>query len=320
MSAKPIFLTPLLYLALLVGTVLGQSCWKNTTCSGPSDTAWPGPWQSNIFSPSSRKVSPKSIISLETGELISNYSTPFTLSGNGSLLVLDFGIEVGGLVTIDYSSNGPGAIGLAFTEAKTYIGEWSDSSNGGFVGPDGAIYGNFTGAGNGTYTMPDKYLRGGFRYLTVFLIANGTTSVQINNIILDIGFQPTWSNLQAYQGYFHSSDELLNQIWYSGAYTLQTNAVPVNTGRQIPTVKIGWANNATLGPGDTIFVDGAKRDRAVWPGDMGIAVPSAFVSIGQLDSVQNSLQAMYNYQVRLNLFLGSLLTSQLFSPEVALGS
>lgn len=31
---------------------------------------------------------------------------------------------------------------------------------------------------------------------------------------------------------------------------------------------------------------------------MGIAVPSTFVSIGDLGSVKNALQVMYNYQVR----------------------
>lgn len=108
------------------------------------------------------------------------------------------------------------------------------------------------------------------------------------------------ANLRAYQGYFHSSDELLNKIWYSGAYTLQTNNVPPNTGRWVPMLSGGWANNGTLGPGDTIIVDGAKRDRAVWPGDMGIAVPSAFVSTGDLTAVKNALQVMYNYQVSSN--------------------
>jgi hypothetical protein len=58
----------------------------------------------------------------------------------------------------------------------------------------------------------------------------------------------------------------------------------------------GWANNGTLGPGETIIVDGAKRDRAVWPGDMGIAVPSTFVSTGDLESVKNALQVMFDYQ------------------------
>jgi hypothetical protein len=81
--------------------------------------------------------------------------------------------------------------------------------------------------------MPDKLLRGGFRYLTLFLISNATTSVELSNISLEIGFQPTWPNLRAYQGYSHSNDELLNRIWYSVAYTLQTNSVPVNSGRQV---------------------------------------------------------------------------------------
>lgn len=143
--------------------------------------------------------------------------------------------------------------------------------------------------------MPDHKLRGGFRYLTLFLIAD-SASVDLSAIELEIGFQPTWSNLRAYQGYFHSSDALLNSIWYAGAYTLQTNAVPVEFGRAVPFVTDGWVNNGTLGPGETIIVDGAKRDRAVWPGDMGVAVPSTFVSIGDLDSVKNALQTMYDNQ------------------------
>lgn len=278
--------------------MLAQSCWKDTTCTGPQDTAFPGVWQSNIYAPSSRTVSPQSILSLKTGKTVSRYPGKAQLSGNGSALVFDFGIEVGGLVTIQYEATGPGAIGLAFTEAKNWIGEWSDSSNGEFKGPDGAVYANFTSAGPGNYTMPDNRLRGGFRYMTAFLITDSKSSVTIKDVTLEIGFQPTWSNLRAYQGYFHSNDQLLNRIWYSGAYTLQTNAVPVNTGRQVPFLITGWANNGTLGPGDTIIVDGAKRDRAVWPGDMGVAVPSTFVSIGDLDSVKNALQTMYNNQVR----------------------
>ncbi|KAL9064123.1 MAG: hypothetical protein Q9157_007945 [Trypethelium eluteriae] len=275
---------------------LGQSCWRDTLCTGPEQAAFPGAWDSNIFAPASRIVSPAQILSLSSGESISNYTGPASLSGNGSALVFDFGKEVGGIATLDYSTTASGAVGLAFTEGKNWIGEWSDSSNGEFKGPDGAIYSNFSGAGDVTYTMPDLRLRGGFRYLTLFLITDQNATVSFSNISLEIAFQPTWSNLQAYQGYFHSSDEMLNKIWYSGAYTVQTNAVPVNTGRQVPFLTVGWANNGTLGNGSTIIVDGAKRDRAVWPGDMGVAVPSTFVSIGDLESVKNALQVMYNYQ------------------------
>jgi hypothetical protein len=240
-------------------------------------------------------VQPKSISTYKDGEVLL-HSGPGILKGNGSNLVFDFGIEVGGIVSVSYSSSGTGSLGLAFTEASTWIGEWSDASNGKFAGRDGALYANISNSGNGTYTMPDKSMRGGFRYLTAFLITNANTTVEITDVQLEISFQPTWANLRAYQGYFHCNDELLNRIWYAGAYTLQTNAVPINTGRWVPTLANGWANNGTLGPGDTIIVDGAKRDRAVWPGDMGIAVPSSFVSIGDLDSVKNALQVMYNYQ------------------------
>ncbi|KAK0629208.1 Six-hairpin glycosidase-like protein [Bombardia bombarda] len=275
-----------------------QTCWRNTPCSSINETAFPGVWESNIFAPSSRTIAPKSVLSLASGKVVSAYTGSQMLEKNGSAVVFDFGIEVGGIVTIKYaaSGSGSGAVGLAFTESKNWIGEWSDASNGAFKGPDGALYSNFSGPGSAVYKMPEEKHRGGFRYLTLFLVAQ-RSSVQISGISLEIGFQPTWPNLRAYQGYFHSNDETLNAIWYSGAYTLQTNAVPPNTGRKAsPMATSGWSNDGYLGPGNTIIVDGAKRDRAVWPGDMGVAVPSTFVSIGDLESVKNALQVMYDYQ------------------------
>ncbi|RKU49127.1 hypothetical protein DL546_007740 [Coniochaeta pulveracea] len=295
-----IFLAYLLVFLVEVEQTSGspQSCWRDTGCSDITESAFPGPWESNIYAPESRIISPRAVLSAETGQVIPPTNEQLYLAKNGSSFVFDFGIEVGGIATVKYrvGGHGSGAVGLAFTEAKDYIGEWSDTSNGGFKGPDGALYSNFSGPGEAEYTMPDAKIRGGFRYLTLFLIAE-QASVTITDVSLEIGFQPTWSNLRAYQGYFHSSDEVLNRIWYSGAYTLQTNAVPPSTGRSAPpSVTHGWLNDGFLGPGDTVIVDGAKRDRAVWPGDMGVAVPSSFVSIGELDSVKNALQVMYDYQ------------------------
>ena len=264
-------------------SVLAASCWRDTPCSFVAEAAFPGPWDTDIYAPASRNISPKSILSLATGEEISSYPGLPKLSMNGSSAVFDFGLVVGGIITLRYIvfGNGEGAVGLAFTEAKDYIGQRSDDSNGSQRGPDLAIYSNFTGPGEVKYVMPDNKLRGGFRYLTVFLVARAAQEL-IEDVSLEIGFQPTWSNLRAYQGYFHSDDERLNKIWYAGAYTLQTNAVPVNRGRTVPFLTTGWENDGKLGPGDTIIVDGAKRDRAVWPGDMGVAVPASFVSIGDL--------------------------------------
>ena len=281
----------LISLLLSFAAVCFAQCWRNSVCDGPNATSFPGPWESNIYASASRSVPPAHVLNWPNLDVVP-WTNKVELSGNGSLITLDYGKEVGGIVTLTYTAEGSGSLGLAFTEAKNFVGEWSDSSNGRFVGPDGAIYSNFT-AGTVTYTMPDRYLRGGFRYLTLFLITSDNASATITAADVELDFMPTWPDLRAYQGYFHSNDELLNRIWYAGAYTLQSNCVPTNTGRQVPFLNSSWANNATMGPGDTIIVDGAKRDRAVWPGDMGVAVPSTFVSLGDLESVANALQVMY---------------------------
>jgi len=272
------------------------TCWRETICTGASEPSFSGPWEANNFSPSQRTVSPISILDANH-TLVSTFPGASTLNGNGSLLVYDFGKEVGGIVTITYNSTGIGALGLAFSETRNFTGEWSDSSNGDFV-PDGALYANITMPSlQRTYTMPDTRLRGGFRYLSLFSITNTAISISITDITLELSFQPTWANLRAYGGYFHSNDALLNKIWYTGAYTLQTNTVPPNTGRAYPLEPGGWFNNATLGKGSSVMVDGSKRDRAIWSGDLGIALPSAFISLGDTDAAKNSLQVQYDNQV-----------------------
>ena len=288
------------------GLTQAETCWRDTPCSTITEPAFQGPWDQNIFAPETRTVSPVSVLSLANASVISTYPGAKSLDGNASALVFDFGVEVGGILSVDYTTTGgPGALGFAFTEAKDYIGFQSDSSNGKFARGygdyaclDGALYSGFESAGNHSYTMEDEKMRGGFRYLTVFLLAqaNETTTLDVDSITLELSFQPNWSNLKAYQGYFHCNDETLNKIWYSGAYTIQTNAVPVNTGRQVPTLSSGWANNGSLANGSITIVDGAKRDRAVWPGDMAIAVPSAFYSVGDIEFVRTALQTMYDHQ------------------------
>ncbi|KAI1074195.1 glycoside hydrolase family 78 protein [Whalleya microplaca] len=289
------------------GFARAQTCWRDTPCSDVQTAAFPGEWDSNIFAPASRNVTPVAVFNLADGHQIGSLPGTTPLASNQSGIYYDFGIEVGGVVTIEYevlSTAGNGSIGIAFTEAKNWIGRVSDSTSGTFGRKDGSLFANFTSTGNKTYVMPDKNLRGGFRYMTLFLTGSNASSVSINNVSLEISFQPTWPNLRAYQGYFHSSDDELNRIWYSGAYvwivdnwqTLQTNAIDPRTGRAWPAPDSQWLNNAVIGQGNTINTDGAKRDRTVWPGDMGVAIPSSFYSTGDIESAKNSLQILYNYQ------------------------
>jgi hypothetical protein len=210
--------------------IQAESCWRDTLCSSITEPAFPGPWDQNIFAPETRTISPVNVLSLANASVISTYPGAKSLHGDASAFVFDFGVEVGGILSVDYmTTGGPGSLGLAFTEAKDYIGFQSDSSNGrfalgnfDFACGDGASYSDFESAGNHSYTMEDEKMRGGFRHLTVFLLAqaNETVALDIDSITLELSFHPTWSNLKAYQGYFHCNDEMLNKIWYLGAYTI----------------------------------------------------------------------------------------------------
>lgn len=62
---------------------------------------------------------------------------------------------------------------------------------------------------------------------------------------------PHYDDLRNYSGYFYAKDTLgskfgyggevgdadfLSKVWYAGAYTVQTNTVPLDKGRMIPVV------------------------------------------------------------------------------------
>jgi hypothetical protein len=215
------------------------------------------------------------------------------LSGAGSEIVLDFGKEVGGLVTVTFAgaSDVNQSIGIAFTESSLYIGPNSDASNGG-RGPDGAIFAGVNG--KGSFSSPPDKLRGGFRYLTIFLNSNGW--VELSGASLYFTAAPAMANLRAYPNYFRSDDDLLNRIWYAGAYTVQLDTIDPQQGRASPPPVSGWENNATIAGGTSALTDGAKRDRKVWPGDLGISQPTAFVSTNDTESERNALNALYAYQ------------------------
>lgn len=254
------------------------------------------PWDAYNLAPASRTVTPERVYRttgtvVDAGGLLASRST--TLVGSGSSVTLDFGKEVGGLVTVHFAPSGPAGqrLGLAFTESSQYVGTTSDASNGG-SGPDGAIDADVTPGSS--WTMPQKSLRGGFRYLTLF--ADSAGSVVLDHVSLEISFTPSMSDLRAYDNYFYSSDPLLNRIWYAGAYTVQTNTIASTTGRVWGPPAGGWDNSATVGVGDEVLVDGAKRDRTVWPGDLGVSVPTEYASLGDLTPTRNALTTLYGHQ------------------------
>jgi hypothetical protein len=248
------------------------------------------------LSPSSRTLKPLRITKTNGNvasatALLSGGAT--VLSGQGSYVVLDFGQEVGGIVTLRFgnASDGAQSLALAFTESPLYIGLTSDTSNGG-SGPDGSL--SLSVTPHGEYVMPEAKLRGGFRYLTVGMETAG--SVEVTEVSLRFTAAPMLSDLRAYKGSFQSNDDLLNRIWYAGAYTVQMDTIDPMQGRVWPPPASGWLNNGVNGVGSTILTDGAKRDRTVWPGDLGISALTAFVSTGDTLSVANDLDTLFALQ------------------------
>ncbi|MHA6765476.1 alpha-L-rhamnosidase-related protein [Streptacidiphilus sp. PAMC 29251] len=266
------------------------SAAASVTASVPADT----------FAPSTRTLAPVAVQS--TSGTVSSPQNVLAgaatrISGANSYLVLDFGKEVGGLVTLTFggASASGRQVGLAFSESSLYVGPVSDLSSGTVysgAGTDGALSTTVNGASS--YTMPTDKLRGGFRYLTVFLNSSGW--VDLTGVSLAFTGAAGMSDPTAYANYFSSSDPLLNKIWAAGAYTVQMDTIAPDTGRAYPPPASGWENNATVGAGAGVLVDGAKRDRAVWPGDLGISLPTAYDSTGDLASSRNALTALYQHQ------------------------
>ena len=72
-----------------------------------------------------------------------------------------------------------------------------------------------------------------------------------------------------------------------------------NHGRAWPPPQHGgWNNNNLIGMGKSILVDGAKRDRTIWPGDMGISISTLYATLGDANGETsiNSLGTLYLYQ------------------------
>jgi hypothetical protein len=250
----------------------------------------------NNLSPSSRTLRPVSIFSthgqvLSPNAILSGGS--IVLQGQGSYLVFDFGKEVGGIVSVQFgsASDGTQSLSMAFSESSLYSGMSSDQSNGG-SGADGSLPIAVTPYGD--YVTPAAELRGGFRYLTIGLTSSG--SVELTGVELKFTAAPTSQDLRAYKGSFDSNDDLLNRIWYAGAYTVQMDTIDPHQGRVWPPPGSGWLNNGVSGSGLSILVDGAKRDRTIWSSDLGISAITAYVSLGDTLSVKNDLDTLFAHQ------------------------
>jgi len=203
-------------------------------------------------------------------------------------VVYDFGKEVGGTVsfTADATAGSP-TLGLAFSESTQYMTTASDFSQ---DPPGVATETHYFPLAGGSQAVDDPVIRGGFRYLMVFLDSPG--EVDLSGLTLHFSADPTNADLRGYRGAFLSSDSDLNRLWYSGAYTVQMASIDPHTGRPYPAQRGPVRNDATIGDGDTAISDGAKRDRMIWGGDNAVSAPVSYLTTGESDPARNAIAFM----------------------------
>lgn len=221
-----------------------------------------------------------------------------TLSGN-SAITYDFTKNIGGLVSFVVKRvNGTGNfIGVSFTESSFWISpHGSDATQN--VGIDETLWYAVDEPGN--YSVDPSHQRGGFRYLNLY--HNSSGSVELTYVMTNFTAMPHYAEnaLRDYTGYFHTDDEQLNRVWYASAYTDQLCTIPSDKGNSLvnilatdPDIPTWWYANSTLTNGSAALVDGAKRDKLIWPGDYSISLPGVFLSTNDQETLKLSMQQLF---------------------------
>jgi len=307
-----------------------------TPWTSASWTPHPGDWSPYVLAPTGRTVTPVRVLSADPrgGAVQGNPDTVLGKDGGhghvrlvstgdrttSPLLTLDFGKDVGGRIRIRVTgaSATPPKLHVCFSESQQFAATGPTANSGEAAQAPGCDTANIWNGYPGqpyTYdsdshtftldpahlpaTLTDPQIRGGFRYATLFL--DGPGSVDIGSVSLDFAAAPKQQDPAAYQGWFLSSDNELNKIWYAGAYTVQLDTWMSDTAKSWPytTGEADHADNQVpyADPGQEVIFDGAKRDRVVWQGDLAVQAPVTYLSTDDVPAVDNSLSSLAAQQL-----------------------
>jgi len=276
-------------------------------------------WRDYVRAPHSRVVTP--VAALDTAPGVRDADAALQpgrgaarlergQDGDAPFLDLDFGQVVVGHLEIGFaraSTPAPG-VRVAFSESRRYLGPRSDFSR-----SDVAVRG-VPGSGTNDLVPPagggawvDRagcQFAGGdhgqicadgiraFRYVRISLgVAPGDESraapvgwAEIDYVRLN--FTAFLGTPDTYRGRFLSSDEELNRLWYAAVYTNDLTHSIFDRDDVDPREGGAWSPGLQ---GRPVLLDGAKRDRAPWAGDLAVQAPTEFVSHADPAPVANVL-------------------------------
>ena len=178
--------------------------------------------------------------------------------------------EVAGNLALTFGAVAPGTlVQVAFSETDEYLGvggtsDWSRTYlTDGHVPVAGETWLDQPGC-ESPQICADGYRA--FRFARVYVV-NGSATIVKAAVKLSPGVMRP-------QGWFLSSDDELNRIWYASAYTAQLMELPNDAAVLAPSCTI------PAGTGADLVVDGAKRDRCPWLADEAVAQLSLFLVNG----------------------------------------
>ena len=204
-------------------------------------------WQQYVLGPSNPDVYPVKIVSVSgnvtnPGGLLdpnSSQGTTFTTSSGSTpaSVLLDYGQDTNGFPWFAVTSaQGSPARVAAYSEGLQYI---QTNPTQGDQSPPFSSAGDPSRADSYAVTAPgtivNPYIQGGERCQAITLTTPGTVTLK-NVGIRFAGYRATPAS---YGGYFVCNSDLLNRIWYTGAYTVQLDQLPAKV------VPLPWQATST---------------------------------------------------------------------------
>ncbi|MFC1408629.1 alpha-L-rhamnosidase C-terminal domain-containing protein [Streptacidiphilus sp. N1-12] len=218
--------------AVAVPAALGTSAVPSA--AAVAGTPWPAApdWQSYVQTPASATVCPASVLSTSgtvsgAQNLVCGGSGTATLSlvsgGAAPSIVLDYGRNVGGVPYFSVQSeSGSPTLQAGYSQSKGYLTPTGDAATPWAEG-DPARHDAYPVSAPGTITA--RYVQGGERYEEITLTSPGTVTLGAAGL----NYIADRTGADGYQGYFVSSSDQFNKIWYDGAYTDQLDSAPAGS-------------------------------------------------------------------------------------------
>lgn len=215
-------------------------------------------------------------------------ATLTTTAPRGARLVIDLGVLAGGYVELGVRRASGAPVRASYAEARRYLtpdGD-ADPDPGGFFhqgrslgtddDPDGRA--DVYAPPSTSTVLRSPGLRGSQRYVAITLDGPGSLTLDFVRVR-----QTTFPG--AYDGHFLSSDPVLNRAWYASAYGLDLSTARgrrTAAGRARP-----W-----------VVMDGPKRDRTVYAGDVQLVALAAYQQGGAYRRVLRDTLNLFACQQR----------------------